>query len=251
MKRSAINSVIRESLGLLEEHKSHLPPFAHWSPDDWRGKWESAKEIVESGLGWDIMDFGMNDFARFGLLLFTIRNGSPQNLEQGRGKLYAEKILVVGPDQVTPLHFHWHKMEDIINRGEADSSSNSTTRRPRRVWPRPRSTSASTVSPGRLRLVVRWCWTTARVLPFGPVATTSSGRRTLRSWPARSPWSMMMSTTIAFTSRWSVSRITKRMSSRCAFCAAIMLVIGRSLGSRAVAGLRWKRDLTERGQHWL
>ncbi len=117
MKRSAINSVIRESLGLLEEHKFHLPPFAHWSPDDWRGKWESAKEIVESGLGWDIMDFGMNDFARFGLLLFTIRNGSPQNLEQGRGKLYAEKILVVGPDQVTPLHFHWHKMEDIINRG--------------------------------------------------------------------------------------------------------------------------------------
>jgi D-lyxose ketol-isomerase len=34
-----------------------------------------------------------------------------------QGKLYAEKIMVVDPDQVTPMHFHWRKMEDIINRG--------------------------------------------------------------------------------------------------------------------------------------
>jgi D-lyxose ketol-isomerase len=34
-----------------------------------------------------------------------------------QGKTYAEKILIVDPGQVTPLHFHWVKMEDIINRG--------------------------------------------------------------------------------------------------------------------------------------
>lgn len=34
-----------------------------------------------------------------------------------RGKVYAEKVLIVDVDQVTPLHFHWVKMEDIINRG--------------------------------------------------------------------------------------------------------------------------------------
>ena len=34
-----------------------------------------------------------------------------------QGKTYAEKIMIVGVDQVTPLHFHWSKMEDIINRG--------------------------------------------------------------------------------------------------------------------------------------
>ena len=34
-----------------------------------------------------------------------------------QGKVYAEKILVVGEGQVTPTHFHFHKTEDIINRG--------------------------------------------------------------------------------------------------------------------------------------
>jgi D-lyxose ketol-isomerase len=34
-----------------------------------------------------------------------------------KGKLYAEKIMVVEEGQVTPMHFHWNKMEDIINRG--------------------------------------------------------------------------------------------------------------------------------------
>ena len=30
-----------------------------------------------------------------------------------------EKIMLVREGQVTPLHFHWSKMEDIINRGGA------------------------------------------------------------------------------------------------------------------------------------
>jgi D-lyxose ketol-isomerase len=55
--------------------------------------------------------------ARKGLTLFTIRNGNPADLPRGAGKLYAEKVLIVDVDQVTPLHFHWQKVEDIINRG--------------------------------------------------------------------------------------------------------------------------------------
>ena len=117
MKRSEINSILRDAVGFLREHRFHVPPFAYWTPQDWATRWDSAGEIVECGLGWDITDFGLDDYTSFGLLLFTIRNGSPKNLEQGTGKLYAEKIMVVGRDQVTPLHFHWHKMEDIINRG--------------------------------------------------------------------------------------------------------------------------------------
>jgi D-lyxose ketol-isomerase len=46
-----------------------------------------------------------------------LRNGSPENVRTGKGVLYAEKIMIVGVDQVTPLHFHWVKTEDIINRG--------------------------------------------------------------------------------------------------------------------------------------
>lgn len=50
-----------------------------------------------------------------GLLLFALRNG---NLYDDRyTKHYAEKYLIVEEGQVTPFHFHWKKMEDIINRG--------------------------------------------------------------------------------------------------------------------------------------
>ena len=76
-----------------------------------------AREIVENGLGWDITDFGKGDFEHFGLVLFTIRNGNPRNWETQTGKLYAEKIMLVEDGQITPMHFHWRKMEDIINRG--------------------------------------------------------------------------------------------------------------------------------------
>ena len=68
-------------------------------------------------LGWDITDFGSDRFDDVGLFLFTIRNGSLESLRTGRGKSYAEKIMVVRAGQVTPLHFHWGKTEDIINRG--------------------------------------------------------------------------------------------------------------------------------------
>ena len=64
-------------------------------------------------LGWDLTDFGSGDFFKQGLILFTIRNGNPLKDK----KKYAEKIMIVEENQETPMHFHWNKMEDIINRG--------------------------------------------------------------------------------------------------------------------------------------
>jgi D-lyxose ketol-isomerase len=52
-----------------------------------------------------------------GLFLFTVRNGSLDEMRAKRGKLYCEKLMVVEVNQVTPTHFHWNKVEDIINRG--------------------------------------------------------------------------------------------------------------------------------------
>jgi D-lyxose ketol-isomerase len=60
---------------------------------------------------------GRYDYRKVGLFLFTLRNGNPENWKTLQGKLYAEKILIVGDNQETPMHFHWSKMEDIINRG--------------------------------------------------------------------------------------------------------------------------------------
>jgi hypothetical protein len=115
MKRSEINANIRLAERVFDEHQFKLPRWASWSPDDWRKAGPECTEIVECMLGWDITDFGSGNFYDVGLTLFTIRNG---NLAKpGNDKSYAEKIMLVQVNQVTPMHFHWSKMEDIINRG--------------------------------------------------------------------------------------------------------------------------------------
>lgn len=113
MKRSEINNLIQESINFFNEMNFKLPPWAYWKPEDWKGKYETCSEIVDNMLGWDLTDFGSGKFHEQGLILFTIRNG---NQKKG-GKTYAEKIMIVEENQVTPMHFHWSKMEDIINRG--------------------------------------------------------------------------------------------------------------------------------------
>ena len=73
--------------------------------------------IVERGLGWDITDYGQGRFDELGLFLFTVRNGDWTDLASGRGMLYAEKIMISRKDQLSPMHRHNIKAEDIINRG--------------------------------------------------------------------------------------------------------------------------------------
>jgi D-lyxose ketol-isomerase len=113
MKRSEINKLILEALDFFDSMNFKLPPWGYWSHDDWKINRENYDEIIKNQLGWDLTDFGTDDFSGTGLLLFTIRNG---NLKSDQ-KPYAEKIMIVGEGQVTPMHFHWSKMEDIINRG--------------------------------------------------------------------------------------------------------------------------------------
>jgi D-lyxose ketol-isomerase len=232
MKRSEINGLIRHAIEFFQDHQFYLPPWAYWRPEDWRGKKATCSEIMDNQLGWDITDFGKGEFDKYGLLLFTIRNGNSREIEtkpptgsdprvfwdnfhktwklreQGKSigycrknvhewhalvssgiydlvmmcqrlkeappspsleelerigwtptsnkkekwaefsrscpisiydiqakykklvsarvnarrpavnpKVYAEKIMIVRENQETPWHFHWKKMEDIINRG--------------------------------------------------------------------------------------------------------------------------------------
>ena len=113
MKRSEINALQREAVAFFEAQQFHLPPWALWPVDKWRAHRHEAQEIFARKLGWDLTDFGSGNFFATGLLLFTIRNGK---MGEPGAKDYAEKIMIVRERQVTPWHFHWHKMEDIINR---------------------------------------------------------------------------------------------------------------------------------------
>lgn len=117
MKRSEINEIMRQGLSFVRESRFFLPPFALWSPTDWQKRGAETQELVSQQLGWDITDFGSGDFVQQGLLMFTLRNGTFEELKKPLGKIYGEKLLIVQPGQLTPTHFHHQKMEDIINRG--------------------------------------------------------------------------------------------------------------------------------------
>ena len=115
MKRSEINAIIANAKEFCASMNFALPPFVYWTPEDWSRKGAECAEIVENQLGWDITDFGSNDFYKVGLMLITLRNGRLGDPDCQ--KTYAEKIMIVRENQVTPMHYHYQKCEDIINRG--------------------------------------------------------------------------------------------------------------------------------------
>ncbi len=118
MKRSEINANIVSAKKFLAQQNFRLPPFALWTPQEWRKKGHEADEIRDCLLGWDVSDMGSGDFSKVGLVLFTIRNG--HSTDRRYPKTYCEKILIQQVGQQTPMHFHWHKAEDIINRAGGD-----------------------------------------------------------------------------------------------------------------------------------
>lgn len=84
VKRSEINSVIREARVAFEKHCWILPPNPVW----------------------DVTDFGLGDFRTFGLTLVNLAE-QPE---------YCEKLMYVRKGQITPTHYHAKKKEDIICR---------------------------------------------------------------------------------------------------------------------------------------
>lgn len=84
MKRSEINAVVKEATEAFERHGWVLPPNPKW----------------------DVTDFGLGDFGKYGLVLVNLAE-QPE---------YCEKVMYVRKDQVTPEHYHASKKEDIICR---------------------------------------------------------------------------------------------------------------------------------------
>jgi D-lyxose ketol-isomerase len=84
MKRSEINGAVRAATACFTRHGWTLPPNPHW----------------------DVTDFGLDDFERYGLVLVNLAE-EPE---------YCEKLMVAVRDQRTPAHCHKKKKEDIIAR---------------------------------------------------------------------------------------------------------------------------------------
>lgn len=116
MKRSEINIALRKLEAMANEYRFSLPPFCYFSPEEWQSKGHEYDEIRDNMLGWDITDYGLGNFDKVGFSLITIRNGNLEMQDKYK-KTYAEKLLYLKESQYSPNHFHWSKMEDIINRG--------------------------------------------------------------------------------------------------------------------------------------
>ncbi len=118
MKRSVVNEILTESDAFIRSHGYVMPPFAYWSPDQMKARTSSDSPMIRDHmLGWDITDYGLGTFDDLGLFLFTVRNGNAANVKAGMGMLYAEKIMISGDHQISPMHRHNLKTEDIINKG--------------------------------------------------------------------------------------------------------------------------------------
>jgi D-lyxose ketol-isomerase len=84
MRRSEINSAIARAMRCFVIHQFALPPHP----------------------GWDVTDFGLHDFRRYGAVLVNLA------LEEE----YSEKVIHLLHRQAIPAHCHRRKKEDIICR---------------------------------------------------------------------------------------------------------------------------------------
>ena len=116
MKRSEINAALKEMEGMIRDYRIALPPFCYFTPEEWQQKGHEFDEVRDNMLGWDITDYGLGRFDEVGFSLITLRNGNLKKKDR-YPKPYAEKLLYLKEGQYSPMHFHWYKMEDIINRG--------------------------------------------------------------------------------------------------------------------------------------
>lgn len=114
LKRSTINTRIKNAIEVCNHFGFWLPEFAYWSVDEWQKAGSEYDEIRECMLGWDVTDFGSEDFENIGRVLFTLRNGKSGSNKYP--KEYAEKLLIDPENQRAPAHFHRSKREDIVCR---------------------------------------------------------------------------------------------------------------------------------------
>ncbi len=115
LNRARVEASIAVAKEAFSAFMISLPPFAFWTVADWDRAGPEYDEVRNCMLGWDVTDFGSEDFTHIGRVLFTLRNG---NLHDSRyPKNYAEKLILDPEGQRAPAHFHRSKREDIINRG--------------------------------------------------------------------------------------------------------------------------------------
>ncbi len=124
MKRSAINVAIDRARENARKNKVGLPAWAGWNPEQFDD--ERAAGIRDQGLGWILVDFGVDDFDHCGLIVFVLSNplvdgtGEPLTATTSIGSNeytpagFSRKYLFVQSGQSEPHHFHRQKVAKFV-----------------------------------------------------------------------------------------------------------------------------------------
>lgn len=94
----------KELEAMCTREHCYLPPFCHFTPEEWQSKGHEYDEVRDCMLGWDITDYGLGDFDKVGMSLITIRNGN-RAMQDKYPKVYAEKLLYMKEGQYSRIIF--------------------------------------------------------------------------------------------------------------------------------------------------
>jgi D-lyxose ketol-isomerase len=56
MKRSRINDIMAQADDMIRSHGFSLPPWAYWTPTDFKANTDRAANVISARCGWDITD---------------------------------------------------------------------------------------------------------------------------------------------------------------------------------------------------
>lgn len=79
MKRSQINKALKELETMCKKHCCYLPPFCHFTPEEWKHLGHEYDEIRDCMLGWDIRWYKTEDIINRGggNVLIRVYNSLP------------------------------------------------------------------------------------------------------------------------------------------------------------------------------
>ena len=78
MKRSRVNEIMAAADDLIRHYGFVLPPFANWSPAEFKANAHRARRVIDGRCGWDITDYGQGRFDDLGLFLCIPMRSKPK-----------------------------------------------------------------------------------------------------------------------------------------------------------------------------
>jgi hypothetical protein len=112
MKRSEINTILQSADEFIRGHGFYLPPFAYWTPNEWKTKGPEVSEIVENRLGWEISNGQDSSYS-------LCEMEAPKTGGPSRANCTPKKLWWYAPDKSLPCISIGRSLKTSLTAGEA------------------------------------------------------------------------------------------------------------------------------------